>query len=169
MGQSLLNQPVSKVIWIALVGVLIVFAILAFVPVQVTHSHRSPILRSKVQVRSMVQGAVVFAGSHEDRFPTAGEWPDALIELGIIEPELLVSRMEDGDGVSFIYLPSTEKVFEGDFESRIMIYEDPKHYQEGVVVGFADTRVEVVEHEEFERMLAAQLASEPKNPVPETP
>lgn len=125
--------------------------------------------RSKAQVQSLALGAVVFAGNHEDRLPTAEEWPEALIEPGIIEPEWLVSQAEDGDGLSFVYVPSSHKLFEGDFDNRILIYEDPNHFEEGVVVGFLHFRVEVIEHDEFERMLAEQLALEPQNPDSETP
>ena len=169
MNEFLFGQTNWRVLRVILLAVGVFILVLAFIPIQSHQRHYSPIGRSKAQVRSLAQGVVVFSGNRDDLFPTAEEWPSALIKLGYIEPEQLVSRVENGDGVSYIYVPSSHKLFEGDFENRIVIYEDPKHFEEGVVVGFADAHVEVIEHEEFERMLAEQLASDPQGPDPETP
>lgn len=155
---------------IGFVVVLWLFVLLIFLPPfgapSAAHARQ---LRSQSQARSLVQASIVYAHDHGGWFPSAAQWPDALIELGIIQPELLVSGVEDGDGVSYIYLPLPGVWSEGEDENRIVIYEDPKHFEKGVVVGFSDARTEFVEHDEFERMLAEQLASEPQNPDPETP
>ncbi|MFK7759938.1 MAG: hypothetical protein AB8C13_08325 [Phycisphaerales bacterium] len=112
----------------------------------------------------MAHGAIVFAKNNNDLLPNAEEWPDALVKSGIIELENLVSRVEDGDGISFIYLPSHQNLFKDSSENRIIIYENPKHFKDGVVVGFADAHVEVIRHNVFEQMLADQLAAQTTDP-----
>ena len=113
-----------------------------------------------MQIRSLAQGAIAYAGDHDDQLPTKEQWPEALIELGIIDTELLESKIENGDGVSFLYVPGPNS-FD---ETQMLIYEDPKHWEEGVIVGFADAHVEIVPFEEFERMLAEQLAPQVVEP-----
>lgn len=140
--------------WPAIAVVLIV-GVVFLIPVSSDCRCRSqePHLRSASQVRSVAQGLILYAGLNNDMFPSQDEWPEALVDLGIIEPEWLVSPEEDGDGVSYIFVPSP---FSLD-STQILFYEDPKHFQEGVLVGFADAHVEMIPHETFERMLAEQL------------
>jgi hypothetical protein len=112
-------------------------------------------LRSMTHVRSIVQAAVVYSTDHEDQFPGVDQWPDAVLDLGLLDPEILVSPVEDGDGVSYIYLGGWNS-----FDAQqIVVYEDPKHFAEGVIVGFADAHVEIVDHATFERMLQEQLSN----------
>ncbi len=155
---------------IGFVVVLWLFVLLIFLPPfgapSAAHARK---LRSQTQARSLVQASIVYAHDHGGWFPSAAQWPDALIELGIIEPELLVSDVEDGDGVSFIYLPLPGVWSEGEDENRIVIYEDPKHFEKGVVVGFSDARTEFIEHEEFKRMLADAEQLADQDSIPETP
>ncbi|MBO6512621.1 MAG: hypothetical protein JJ974_01480 [Phycisphaerales bacterium] len=161
MNTDSLNMPLSGVVKFALLALAIAVVVSLMIPVE---SHgpavRPPIQWSLGQARTLVQGAFVFAGEHDDRFPSKEEWPGALIELGIIEHELLISRVENGGGYSFVYVPSTHQAFDPGYENRIMVYENPDHYEEGVVVGFADARAEIIAHEEFERMLAQQLGDQ---------
>ena len=114
---------------------------------------------SEVQVRELVQGVLVFA-DQDEVFPTQEQWPDALVDLGLIMPDSLMSPAEDGDGLSYIYVPGplSQDAF------QILVYEDPKHFYDGVVVGFADGHVELVDHDVFERMLAEQLAAQEVSP-----
>ena len=160
MGQFLQGQTNWKALRVVLLGVLGFIVVLAFIPVSGHRCEREPILRSHTQVRSLAQGAILYAVDHDDLLPTKEQWPGVLIELGIIDAELLESRVEDGDGVSFIYVPGPNS-FD---ETQILIYEDPKHWEEGVIVGFADAHVEIVPHERFEAMLAEQLASQADEP-----
>ena len=118
-------------------------------------------LKSKAQVRGHAQGLYLHAVENGDEFPAQEQWPDDLIAAGIIHNELMISPGEDGDGISSIYVPGP---FTFD-ETQILIYEDLKHWpKEGVLVGFADTHVEFVPFDEFERMLAVQLAQSPPAP-----
>lgn len=169
MSEQLFGKTSLRVVQLFVLVLLVCVVVLLLPTKKTIPASVARLLKSNAQVRSLTQGVVVFAGNNEDFFPTAEEWPDALVEHGYIEQEQLVSGVKDGDGVSYIYVPSSHKLFEGDFENRIVIYEDPKHFKDGVIVGFANAHVEVIEHEEFERMLAEQLASEPQDPDPETP
>ena len=111
-------------------------------------------LRSQAQIRSQFHAATIYATQNENQFPLPAQWPDTLIDLGLLEPEILISPLEDGDGVSYIYLGG-EQSFD---PLQILIYEDPKHLEEGVLLGFADGTVELIPHAEFESMLEDQTA-----------
>ena len=105
-------------------------------------------------VRELAQAMVIYAMDHGDLFPDQDNWEQILLAQGSIGgTDPLVSMAEDGDGVSYIYVPGPFS-----FDSKqILVYEDPKHFEDGVLVGFADAHVEMVDHEIFERMLAEQL------------
>ncbi len=97
----------------------------------------------------------MYANSHGERYPAQDQWPSALVEQGIIDEEILISPVEDGDDISYIYVPGP---FTED-SNQILIYEDPKHWpKRGVLTGFVDGTVRLVPFNEFEQMLAAQLA-----------
>lgn len=116
---------------------------------------------SETQMIVILRGLQSFALDHGERFPTPIEWPDALINDGTIDEIMLTSPHEDGDGVSYIYVPGP---FTSD-ETQILIYEDPKHWpKQGVLVGFADAHVEFVPFGDFDHMLAAQLESNAEVP-----
>lgn len=108
----------------------------------------------------VVQSLIVYSGNHAGEFPAEESWNDALIEAGLATPEDLVSFAEDGDGLSYIFVPGS---FSFD-STQILVYEDPKHYQEGVLVGFADAHIKMIDHETFEQMLAEQLAAQNESP-----
>jgi len=117
---------------------------------------RAQELVSQTYVRSQLQAAVSYANENGDMFPPVNQWPDAVIDLGLIDSTMLVSPVEDGDGISYIYLGG-EFTFDA---LQIVIYEDPKHYEEGVIVGFADAHVEMIPHAEFEAMLEEQTSDQ---------
>ncbi len=161
MNEIVFGKTSLRVLQLFLLVVLVCLFVLAFgSKTEKPSTSRARILFSKAQVGSLVQGVILFAWNNADQLPTQEQWPDALLELGIIDTEILVSRVEDGDGVSFIYVPGPYS-FD---ETQILIYEDPKHWKEGVIVGFADAHAEIVPHEEFERMLAEQLALQVDGP-----
>jgi len=160
MKEFLFGKTNWRALQLVLLGVLGSLVVLALIPVS-SHSHeRDPILRSSRQVRSLAQGAITYASLHNDIFPSQEQWPNALIDLGILETEMLTSTAEDGDGVSFIYVPGC-LIFEA---TQILVYEDPKHWEEGVIVGFADAHVEIVPLDVFEKMIAEQLKARSAEP-----
>ena len=111
-------------------------------------------LKSKTQVRSLLQGCIIYASDNNELFPPVVSWEDDLLAAGLIDTELLVSPGEDGDGVSYIYLGG-EHTFDA---SQIVIFEDPNHWpNDGVIVGFADNHVEIIPFDIFEQMLAEQI------------
>tara|TARA_R110000744_G_C19170103_1_gene541502 strand:- start:82 stop:585 length:504 start_codon:yes stop_codon:yes gene_type:complete len=117
---------------------------------------------SKGFVRSHLQALMVYAGNHQDQLPGADQWPEVLIRDGIIDGYLMVAPSGTIGEFSYCYVPG-DQIFRGD-SSRIRIYENPKHWKYGVIVGFEDGHTEFLPHSEFKRMLADQLASEPVAP-----
>jgi len=115
--------------------------------------NRTYFLYSETQMNVLGHAILVYSAQNDDQRPTAEQWPDALVELGILDPLMLEAPLEDGDGVSYIYCPGSDWC-----QRTIMLYEDPKHWKKGVLVCFSDRRVEFLDHETFEQMLADQLA-----------
>jgi len=120
----------------------------------------SPNLRSASKLRSIAQALIIYSTSHGDVFLAQEQFPSVLLEMGNIHKDDLVSPGEEDDEVSYIYVPGP-----CDFDDKqILVYEDPSHWEGSVVVGFADGHVEMIEHEDFERMLAEQLAAQDQSP-----
>lgn len=145
----------SLVAWVVLVG-LTAFGIHSFrstPKVRVNPGHDTPALRSRSQLRSIHQAMVVYAASNNDQYPSVGDTFDILHAQGLVEPEILVSPFEDGDGVSYILAGLRQMTFRSDL---IAAYEDPKHSEHGVLVVFDDNRTEFLPHAEFEAILARQ-------------
>ena len=124
------------------------------------HWHHGTQIKSSTNIRSIAQGLVVYSGNHNKQFPDHAQWQEVLIQKGVCYDEQFVSPDEDGDGVSYI-LVSSSMTFD---PAEIMLYEDPKHHEEGVLVAFSDAHTEYVPFEEFERMLAEQLAAQAVDP-----
>lgn len=145
---------------IILICVICVVVVLPSIAVRV-NKKPAKMLKSKTMIRMHVTGLNAYAENTDGMYPTTAQWPSVLQESGYIEQDLLVSPVEDGDGISYIYVsgPYTNS------RTQILIYEDPKHWpKQGVLVGFADAHVEFVPFEDFERMLAAQLESNAEVP-----
>lgn len=96
---------------------------------------------------------VVYALDHENRFPAEDVLIQTLWELGLIEKELLVSPLEDGDGISYIFTGEQDFTFSN---TQILAYEDPDHYESAVLVLFGDISLRWIPNAEFEQLLAAQ-------------
>jgi len=109
-------------------------------------------------MRSICQGLLIYAKNHRDNFPDQGEWQDVLISTGLIEAGLVVSPLSDGGEASYI-LAARSNSFD---PTELMLYENPKHDPEGVLMAYMDGRVELLDHDVFEQMLAAQLAKDPQ-------
>ena len=149
---SLLIRPVFQ--W-AIIAMVIVFSVMVFAPTSGRHSPaRARALKSQSLVRSLAQCLVLYANDHEEEaFVSHEQFPGALLGRGCVEEYMLVSPVEEDDAISYIYVPGP-----CDFDDKqILIYEDPTHWEDFVIVGFADAHVEMLDHETFERMLAEQL------------
>jgi len=150
------GKLLACVLAIVFVGVLIVVVVLPSIAVRVNQKP-AKMLKSKTMIRMHVTGLNAYAEHNAQGYPTKAQWPGDLQENGYIEQDLLVSPVEDGDGVSYIYIPGP---FTHD-ATQILIYEDPKHWPDrGVLVGFADNHVEFVPFDVFDRMLRAQQLRE---------
>lgn len=108
-------------------------------------------------LRAIHQGMAVYAASNDGQYPPVDRPFDILIEQGLIEPELLVSPLEDGDGVSYILVGLPEATYRNDL---IVAYEDPNHRSDGVLVVYDDNHTAVLSYAEFEAMLAAQQSQQ---------
>lgn len=150
------NRPVFQ--WAIIVVAILFLVIIAFVPTTRSyppvHAHA---LRSQANVRSVAQGLVKYATDHDDDVFVSQElFPDTLLNAGCLREEMLVSPIAEEDTISYIYVPGP-----CEFDAKqILIYEDPSHWKDFVIVGFADAHVEHVDHEIFEKMLADQLAAD---------
>ncbi len=118
-------------------------------------------LKSSTQLRSIGQAMTVYASSNDGRFPPADRAFEILLDEGLLAPEILVSPLEDGDGVSYILTGLGEQSFSA---TEILAYEDPKHMDGGVHVLFGDGIVQSIPHERFEEMLAEQERQRPSSP-----
>lgn len=123
------------------------------------HGHTNQ-LRPQTYLRNIAQGLVIYGSDNKDMYPDKDEWQHLLIQSGIVEEYLFTSPLEDGDGFSYA-LVALQVTFD---QSEILVYEDPKHHEEGVLVAFGDCRVEFVDFEVFEQMLAEQLSSQTVEP-----
>jgi hypothetical protein len=133
------------IVGIAVVGIK-VFSVVA---------HDAKLRGHQVGMRSHIYALLNYAEHNDNRFPKKDLWPDILFDHGYLEDSLFEYVDLDGDDDAYIYL-SNQIVNDKD---SIVLYEDPKHWDEGVIVGFADAHVEFMSFVDFERVLAEQLAS----------
>jgi hypothetical protein len=123
-------------------------------------AHNARLRGNLAMMRSHVHALNLYAENNDNRFPGTVEWPEVLIEHGYIDSSLIEFADVDSDQVVYQYFP-----FLGGIESDwILLFEEPDHWDVGVVVGFANNHVEIIEHGKFEQMLADQIAEEASHP-----
>ncbi len=152
------NKTTNKALGVWVIFILAVIAIasmiisklLLSVGPRVNHGSQG---KSSSNVRSILQAIWIYSSNHNDVFPSEDQFPEALLELGYIDDDQLVSPVEIDDPISYIYVPGPS----GFNAKRILIYEDPTHWNDFVIVGFADAHVEKLDHATFNRMLAEQM------------
>jgi hypothetical protein len=128
--------------------------------IRIAAQRKADKFRSASHLRGIGIGLIMYARNNEGVFPAAESWSEPLVAQGLIISKMLVSPIEDGDGISYIFVPGPNSMD----PSQILAYEDPKHMDEGVHVVFADTSTSTMNHFEFERMLAEQLATQDDQP-----
>lgn len=154
------NQGRGLAIAGIVLGVVGVLGTFVWVAALYTAKERASFLYNQSSLHAHSQGLVVYAENNENRFPNQDQWPDILIDQAIVNADFHEWADKDGDGISYVYLAG--QTF--DNKNQILIYEDPKHWKQGVLVGFADGHVEVIDHATFERMLAEQLEGQESAP-----
>lgn len=85
--------------------------------------------------------------------PQADTWQQALIDEGLGTADEMVSPASDGDNVEYVLVPASEISFHREI---VLVYEDPDHHAEEVVVLFHDLHVESVPRQLFEELASAQ-------------
>lgn len=122
---------------------------------------QAALIVSETQMRSIIQGCIMYADDHNGQFPPTASWEQDLVNMGLVDAAMFVSPGEDGDGVSYFYLGG-ENTFDA---TQIVLYEDPDHFpRSGVIVGFADNHVEEIPFDIFEQMLADQISETEAQP-----
>lgn len=126
-------------------------------------------LQSATQARQIHQALMIYSTTNDDKYPPADNWQQLLIDADFLSPDDFVSPVEDGDGVSYIYVytPGMSATYAAD---RIILYEDTDHFPGGVNVVFDDGHTEFIPHAGFQAMLADQQAQDTDaTPEPTTP
>lgn len=110
---------------------------------------------SQSQINMLIISCENYARDNNGNYPSVASWEQDLEDyLGTPIDEMIVSPAEDGDGVSYIYLGGSYP----EDPDHILFYEDPDHWPSvGVLVGFADSGVELIPFDIFEQMLAEQI------------
>ncbi len=114
-------------------------------------------LKSATQLRSIVQGMVIYGANNNDQPPAS---IDVLVEQGILAQELLVSPMGSAyDGGPDYTVRLTEDAVSS-FNYEYIVAIDRAAYMNGeweVNVGFADAHVELINIERLEELLEMPL------------
>lgn len=138
--------------------ILIALCVLAFVaiPIGIVYQrslHHAQLGKSRAKLRSHLQILAMHAGTNGDALPSAQRWPDVIAQSGMFFDGLMESEYRDAPGDAYVYVEGVE--FSA--PDQILVYESTGHWREGVLTGFADGRVEMIPHGEFEHLLADQL------------
>lgn len=141
-------------------GFLIVFvAVLAvawILPAPISRSKwHSPEGRSLVQLRTLAQACIVYAANNDDQLPDPSSWRSLLVSEVGLSKENLISSAQLGDEDSYHLAPNAEMLN----EESILLYEEPSHWRDSVHVAFGDASVKQLSRDDFERLLAEQLAN----------
>lgn len=134
------------------VAVVVIFVLQLFTSAGPRVNH-GPQGKSSSQVRTILQSLHIYSSAHGDAFLSQQQFPAALIEMEYMEEDQFVSPVAKDDSSSYIYVPGP-----CNFDAKqILIYENPTHWENFVIVGFADAHVEKLDHATFNRMLAEQM------------
>ncbi|MCA9277149.1 MAG: hypothetical protein KDA29_14100 [Phycisphaerales bacterium] len=119
--------------------------------------YRANTLKSATQLRTIVQGMVIYGSNNNDQPPAT---IDVLVEQGIISSDMLVSPMGSAyDGGPDYTVRLTEDAVSS-FNWEYIVAIDRAAYVNGnweVYVGFADAHVEMVDLERLEELLNMPL------------
>ncbi len=133
-----------------------------FFPALATAKNRADQLHSEGSIREILSGLEGYALANDGAYPAQSDWEAQLIDGGFVFEESLTSRVGDvdGDGIIYIYLPEG---YASD-ASQLVIYEDPDHYENLIVVGYADGSTDLISLTELNLILAEQLPEQDKSP-----
>tara|TARA_R110002072_G_scaffold42064_9_gene117779 strand:+ start:63980 stop:64663 length:684 start_codon:yes stop_codon:yes gene_type:complete len=126
-----------------------------FLPAFATAKNRANQFHSQASIREILTGLEGYALANNGAYPAQNGWEGQLIDGGFVFEESLTSRVGDvdGDGVIYIYLPEGY----ASTASQLVVYEDPEHYEDWVVVGYADGSTDSISLSELNLILAEQI------------
>ena len=115
-------------------------------------------LKASTQLRTIVQGMIVYSGNNNDQFP---ESIDEIVELGFVQAGMLESPFGPAfdDGPDYA-IRSDEAASENLFNTRFIVAVDRAmwvNWEDNVVVGFADAHVELLDRYELQELLDSPL------------
>ena len=108
---------------------------------------------SMAHARAITQGLIAYSADYDNALPPPdADWVALLIDGGHVQPELFVSpSAEDESVVSYHYVPAPQLTSE---PTQPLVYETPDlRARPGAIVGFHDSRVEVLDGPTFEALL----------------
>ncbi len=113
---------------------------------------------SSTQVRTIVQGMIIYSGNNKDRFPESIE---EMIELGFVESNMLLSPFGPAfdEGPDYA-IRSDEAASENLFNTRFIVAVDRAmwvNWEDNIAVGFADSHVELLSRYELQELLDLPL------------
>lgn len=142
---------VQKKVLITL-GMLVMIALIVGIVYQ-RSLHHAKLGKSQAKLRSHLQALHMYAAHNANSFPTEELWPRTLLETGLLSDFHMKSEFCNEPGEAYVYIDGVTPFA----ESQILVYENPLHWNQGVLTGFANLNVEVIDHDTFERMLADQM------------
>ena len=122
--------------------------------------HSADLRGAHSSIRVHAYGLVVYAENNGEIYPAESDWYRLLVDHGIVEPTIVTYRDRDEDGDVYTYVPGCTY----QDPNQIILYEDLDHWEEGVIVGFADGDAQLMPHDEFHRRLGAQQNSSSSEP-----
>lgn len=115
---------------------------------------------SQSQMTDLYTAQMQYTIEHDGVPPSQDQWQQELIDGNYADSTLFASPAEEDNTDAYIYLPTDSTTD----SSIIVIYEDPKHFADGVNVIFADGHIEFMTHANFDQILDQQLEEESDEP-----
>ncbi len=113
---------------------------------------------SSTQVRTIVQGMIIYSGNNNDQFPESIE---EMIDLGFVDAATLISPFGPAfDNGPDYAIRSDKAASENLFNTRFIVAVDRAmwvNWEDNIVVGFADAHVELLDRYELQALLDSPL------------
>lgn len=115
-------------------------------------------LKSSSSMRQVITAMTTYADDNRSYYPPQSGWKDLLTDGGYLDPAVFDSFEDpDGDGetIVYVYAPRMTNDFRAD---RVVLYEDPDHFADGINAAFDDTHVATITRAELDAKLKEHAA-----------